>query len=431
MSPEIIGAISIVALLILIYARMYIGFAMMIVGFAGLIAIMGWNHALIILGTVPFRGVADYTFAAMPLFMMLGVVVSELGFASDLFYSGYKWIGQVRGGLAMATSVACAILGVVTDSMVAVITLGKSAIPEMRKYHYDESLSTASVVAGASLASLIPPSIAFIIYAILTGESIGKLYIAAIIPGILLTIVIIALIAVMVRINPRLATAGPKTSFKEKLISLKFTWSVGVIFVLILGGIYAGIFTPTEAGAIGTFGAVIIGLASRRLTRKNLVKSILETAQMTAMVVFIVGGAFVFLKMMTVSKLPFTLADFVVGLQVSKYLVMLVIILIYILLGMVSDIMGAILITVPILFPVIQSLGFDPIWFGVIMVILLELGFITPPIGMNVYILAGITNTPLGIIFRGVWPFVITIIIFVIIMVIFPEIVLFLPSTMK
>ncbi len=430
MSPEIIGVIGILALLVMIYLRMWIGFAMMIVGFFGLIAIMGFQSALNILATVPLRGVADYTFAAMPLFTMLGVVVSELGFATDLFNAGYKWIGHLRGGLAMASAVACAILGVVTDSMVAVITLGKSAVPEMRRFHYDESLATASVVAGASLASLIPPSIAFIIYAILTGESVGKLYVAAIIPGIVMTGIILGLIALMVKVKPQLATKGPKTTFKEKLTSLKLTWAIALIFVLILGGIYAGIFTPTEAGAIGAFGAVVIGLISKRLTRKNLIKSILETAQMTAMIVFIVGGAFVFLKMMTVSKLPFTLADFVVGLQVSPYLTIAIIILIYIILGMVSDIMGAILITVPILFPVIQSLGFDPIWFGVLIVILLELGFITPPIGMNVYILSGITKTPLDVIFRGVWPFVAAILIFVIIMVIFPQIVLFLPGTM-
>lgn len=430
MSPEIIGIVCLFVLLVFIYARMWIGFAMMLVGFCGLVAILGWKGSLSILGTVPYRGVADYTFAAMPLFIMMGVIVHELGFASDLFRTGYTCIGQFRGGLAMATAFACAILGVITDSMVAVITLGKSAIPEMRKYEYDESLAAASVVAGGSLASLMPPSIAFIIFAILTGESVGRLYIAAVVPAVVMTLMLIGLIIILVKINPQLAKAGPRTTIKEKVLSLKFTWSIGSLFVLILGGIYAGIFTPTEAGAIGTFGAIVIGIISRRLNRNNLVKSILETAKMTAMIVFITAGAFVFLRLMTVSQLPFTLADFVANLQISKYVTIAFIVLVYIILGMISDVMGAILITVPILFPVIQKLGFDPIWFGVMIVIVLELGFITPPIGMNVFILSGISNISISTIFRGVWPFIVTILVFVFLLIVFPQIALFLPNLM-
>lgn len=430
MSPELIGILSLLLLLVLMYARMWIGFVMLFIGFWGIVAIAGWRVGFEVMATVPYRTIADYTFAAMPLFLMMGVVVTNTGFASDLFQSAYKWIGQLRGGLAMATCLACAILGVVTDSMVAVITLGKVAVPEMRKYKYSDSLATASVAAGASLASLIPPSVAFILYGMLTGASIGKLYIGAIIPGILLTALMLLLIAIQARFNPQVAPAGPKTRFKEKIVSLKYTWGVGALFLLILGGIYAGVFTPTEAGAIGAFGSIILGIVGKRLNRQNLIASILETAQMTAMIVVLIVGAFLFLKLMALSKLPFVLGDFVVGLNLSKYAILAIIVLVYVLLGMFTDIMASMLITMPIIFPVIEALGFDPIWYGVVIVIVIEMGFITPPFGMSVFLLSGITNTPINTIFKGIWLFVLTILVFIVLLTIFPQIVMFLPGTM-
>ncbi len=406
------------------------GLALLFVGFWGYVLIRGWDISLAMLAVVPFRSISNYTFAAMPLFLMMGIFVTNTGFASDLFKAAHQWIGQLRGGLAMATSIASAVLGVITDSMVAVITLGKAAVPEMRKYKYDDSLANASVAGGASLASLVPPSIGFIMYGMLTGESVGQLYIAAVIPSIFLTVAMLFLIGFMARINPKLAPPGPKTSFKEKIVSIKFTWGVAALFILIIVGIYAGVFTPTEAGAVGAFGALVIGLIGRRFTKKSLIDSILETAQMTAMIVVLVAGAFVFSNMMTVSKIPFMLADFVAGLEVSRYVVMAVIMLIYIIMGMFSDIMPCIIVTIPILFPVIETLGFDPIWFGVVMCLLAEMGMITPPIGMNVFILSGITGTPINVIFRGVWPFVLLLLFSVIVLTIFPQIALWLPSTM-
>lgn len=409
---------------------MWVGLALLFVGFWGYVAIRGWDISLAMLAIVPYRTISDYVFAAMPLFLMMGIFVTNTGFAADLFYTGYKWLGQLRGGLAMATAIASAILGVVTDSMVAVITLGKAAVPEMRKYKYDDSLANASVVGGASLASLVPPSIGFIMYGMLTGESVGKLYIAAVIPAIFISVLMMFLIGAIARFKPSLAPAGPKTSFKEKMVSVKFTWGVGALLILIVAGIYAGVFTPTEAGAVGAFGSIVIGLCGRRLNKRNLIDSILETAQMTAMIVVLVSGAFVFANMMMVSKLPFALADFVAGLEVSRYAVMAVIMLIYIIMGMFSDIMPCIIITIPIIFPVIKTLGFDPIWFGVIMCILAEMGMITPPIGMNVFILSGVSGTPINVIFRGAWPFVVLLLICMIILTIFPQIVLWLPGTM-
>jgi tripartite ATP-independent transporter DctM subunit len=430
MSPAIIGLIGIIALLVLMYARMWVGFVMLFVGFWGFVAILGWGPGLGVLATVPYRNVANYTFAAVPLFLLMGEVLFNTGIAADLFYSAYKWIGQLRGGLAMACAIASALLGVVTDSLVAAITLGKVAAPEMKKYNYDDSLAAASIVAGASLASLIPPSIGFILYGMLTNVSVGELYIGAIIPGIVLTVLILLLITILVRINPSLAPAGPKTSFKEKIVSLKYTWTMGLLILLIVGGIYAGVFTPTEAGAVGAFGAIVIALLARRLTTQNLLNSILETAKMTSMMVLLVAGAFVFQTMMTVSKLPFMLSDLVTGLALSRYFIIAIIMLVYIILGMFCDIISCIIITVPILFPVIVAMGFDPIWFGVIMAILAEMGLITPPVGMNVFMFYGVTGIPIGTIFRGEWPFVGAMLIFIVILTIFPQIVTFLPDTM-
>ena len=403
---------------------------MLFVGFAGLVAILGWGRAFSIVALTPYSAISDYTVAAIPLFILMGMVIYTAGFAKDLFHSAYKWIGQWRGGLAMASSVACAILGVVTDSPVAVVTMGKVAVPEMRKYNYDDSLATASIVAGASLASLVPPSVGFIVYGMLTGESIGKLYMAAVVPGIVLTVLIMLLIGLWVRINPRLAPVGPKTSFKEKIVSLKYTWGVGLVLVLILVGIYAGVFTPTEAGAIGAFGAIVISLIARRLNGQNLLNAVLETAQMAAMIVLLIIGAFTFIKLMAVSQLPSMLADFVIGLHLSKYLVLALTILIYVILGMFCDIMVAILLTVPVLVPVIVAMGFDPVWYGVLLVVVIEMGLISPPIGMNVFMLSGITGTPIGTIFRGVWPFVAIELVFVVILTTFPQIALWLPGTM-
>jgi tripartite ATP-independent transporter DctM subunit len=430
-NPEIIGVICIITLLIFLYCRIWVGIAMLFIGFWGVVAILGWQPALAVLGTIPYRQVSNYTLAALPLFLMMGVVLQHTGLGGDLFYSAHKWLGQLRGGIAMATSVAAAILGVITDSMVAAITLGKIALPEMRKLKYAESLSAGSIVAGASLASLVPPSIGFILFSVLTGESVGQLFIGAVLPGVLLTVIILLIIGLIVKINPSLAPPAPKTSFKEKMISLKYTWASLILILLIVGGIYFGIFTPTESGAVGAAGSIVIGFAFRRLSRTNLLASILETAQMTAMIILMTAGAFVFSTMITVSKLSFALAQFVVGLDLSRYVVMIIIIIIYMIMGMVTDILACILLTVPILFPVIKALGFDPIWFGVVTVIIIEMGFITPPLGMNVFLFSAVTKVPIGTIFRGVIPFVVGLLLCIIITMFFPEIVTFLPGTMK
>ncbi|OGO14402.1 MAG: hypothetical protein A2Z02_06860 [Chloroflexi bacterium RBG_16_48_7] len=431
MSNEVIGIIGLVVMLTLLFLRMWIGLAMALIGFLGCAYLVGIDKALNVLGTVPFDYIGIYSFAAVPTFLLIGSIIYNTGLATDLFKSVYTWMGELRGGLAIASTLAAALLGVVTDSLVAVTTLGKAAVPEMRKYRYHDTLSTSSIIAGASLASLIPPSVGFILYGILTEQSVGKLFIAAIIPGILLTVLIVGVIFTWARVKPDMAPAGPRTSFGEKISSLKYTWAVVLLIILIIAGIYAGIFTPTEAGGFGAFLAIIIAVVSRRLTIKILLDSLMETAQVTAMIVILMMGAFIFMKFLALSQITFAIGDAINNLQVSKYLIFAIIVLIYILLGMFTEIVSSIILTMPIFYPVIIALGFDPTWFGVIIVIVIEIGFMSPPIGMNVFVLSGITGIPVGTIFRGVWQFVAIILVCIAIMTIFPEIITFLPNTMN
>jgi tripartite ATP-independent transporter DctM subunit len=308
--------------------------------------------------------------------------------------------------------------------------MGKAALPEMRKYKYDEKLASGCVVAGGTIGILIPPSMAFIIYGILTKTSIGSLFMAGIIPGLIQAFLYITLIYTRCRINPGIGPAGPKTSVVEKVKSLRNTWAMVLLFLLVIGGIYLGIFTPTEAGAIGSFGAIVISFVSRRLTKRVFLGAILETAQMTAMVIVLIVGAFIFTKLMALSQLPFAMGDIIAGLSLSPYLILFVIILVYIILGMFLDVMSCILITVPILFPVVTTLGFDPIWYGVIMVKVIQMGVVTPPIGMDVFVLSGTSGVPIGTIFRGVIPFVLVDIVMIIILVAFPVLSTWIPNSM-
>lgn len=431
MSSEVIGGICIAVLLVLMYFRMWVGFAMLFVGFWGIVAILGWDIGLAVLGTVAYRNVATYPLTAMPLFIMMGVIVANTGVGADLFYAAHKLIGQLRGGLAMATVIACGGLAAMTGTgMAATATMGKAALPEMRKFNYDERLAAGSIAAGSTMGILIPPSIGFILYGILTQTSIGKLFMAGIIPGILEAVFYIVTIYIFCRFNPKMGPPGPKTSLIEKVVSLKHIWTMVLLFVLVIGGIYAGIFTPTEAGAVGAFGAIVITLFAGRLKGRSLLNSVLETAQITAMFILIIAGAFVFNNLMVISKLAFSLGNFIAGLDLPPYAILVTIIFIYIILGMFLDVMSCILVTVPVFFPIVLAMGFDPIWYGVIMVRVMEIGVITPPVGMEVFMLSGITGVPAGTIFRGVVPFVIADVLHVALLVAFPVISLYIPSQM-
>lgn len=431
MNPETVGIIGIGLLVVLLFFRLWIGAAMAIVGFLGFAYLGGLNHGFGILGSVPYTAVAFYPVTAVPLFILMGVIISNTGVSGDLYDTAYKWLGGLRGGLAIATVVACAGFAAITGSSVAgAVTMGKVALPEMKRYGYDDSLATGCIASGGTLGILIPPSLGFILYGILTEQSVGMLFMAGVLPGILLTLLFVVVIIIITIMRPSAGPKGPKTSFKDKMFSIKNTWAMVLLFLIVLGGIYMGIFTPTEAGAVGAFGAVVITSVSRKLTVKTFYSSVFEAVQTTAMVMLLMIGAFIFMRFLAISKLPFLLGDLVAGLALSKYLIFTAIIILYIVLGMFLDIFSAIMLTIPILYPLVMAMGFDPIWFGVILVIVMEMGLVTPPVGLNVFSLGGVTDVPLGTIFRGVVPFVLAMIICIVILTLFPIIALFLPNMM-
>jgi tripartite ATP-independent transporter DctM subunit len=431
MSAEVIGIIGLVILIVLLFARMWIGAAMATVGFFGYAAILGFKPAFGVIAQIPFTTVADYPLITVPLFTFMGLLIFNAGIGEDLYYAAYKCVGQLRGGLAMATVIACTFFASITGvSGPAIITMGKVAVPEMRRYNYADTLATGSIACAGTLAFLIPPSVAFIIYGILTENPIGKLFIAGFLPGLLLSALFIMTIVIITTLNPKAGPAGPKTTFKEKIISLKGAWPTVLLFLLVLGGIYGGVFTPTEAGALGAFGAIVITTASRRLTWQKFRDSLLDSGQTTAMIFLLIIGAFILMKFLAVTKLPFLLADTIAGLPVPTMVIFAAIVLLYLILGMFLDIVSAVILTIPVIYPLVLTLGFDPIWFGVVVVIVIEMGLVTPPVGMDVFILAGAIDTPLFTIFRGVVPFVIAMIIGIILIASFPQIALFLPNTM-
>ena len=431
LSPELVGVIGVVVLLLLMIAQMWIGFAMGIIGFLGFAYIRGFKSAFSLLAIEPYTVLSDYSLSVIPMFILMGVIASNTEITKDLFRSAHAWIGQLPGGLAMATTVACALFAAICGSSLAgTVTMGKVAVPEMKKYNYANSLVGGCVAAGGTLGILIPPSIGFILYAILTEQSVGKLFMAGIAPGILLTLLFIILITLLVLINPNLAPPSPRSTFRTKIKTLKHTWAMITIFIIVMGGIYAGIFTPTEAGAIGVFGTVIITFFGKRLSGKILITSIVDTVLTSGMIAGIVIGAFIFMRFMTVSQLPFALANFLSSIHLSNYGIFVIILILYVILGMFTDIISSIVITIPVIYPVITSLGFDPIWFGVIVVLVMEMGMITPPIGINVFVLSGLTRIPVSSVFRGVWPFVLAEIVCITLLTIWPQIVMFIPNRM-
>lgn len=431
MSPEVIGLIALIALLALIYSGMRVGYVMMFIGFFGLWVISGFDGAIAVVSLIPFRTIASYTFAAVGGFMLAGIIISDAGFGKDMFDSAYRWLGNTRGGLSMATSTASAVLGFITYSTVANITMGKIAIPEMKKYGYEDGMSAASVCGGASLASIVPPSTGFILYSMLTSVSLGKLYMGAMIPALVLYILVLVGIFIKVTLRPAEApSSGQKFTFKDKVKSLKLIWPIILVIALSLVGIYTGTITPTEASAVSAMACIILALVTRRMTFKALVAVIKNQAQMLGMVATLLTGAFVFQRLITLSRLPMALSRFIMGLNASPYVVMFIIIIVYVLFGMFSDINAAILITIPIIYPIVESMGFDLVWFGVVVVSLIELGAISPPLGMNVFTLSGISGIPAPKIFKAAVPYMICIVLLIVTLVAFPQIATWLPSTM-
>jgi C4-dicarboxylate transporter DctM subunit len=373
---------------------------------------------------------SSYSLTVIPLFVFMGQLAFHSGISKRLYDSVYVFMGHYRGGLAIATIGACAGFSAISGSTNATAaTMATVTLPEMRRYKYDMGLATGTVAAGGSLGILIPPSVIFIVYGILTEQSIGKLFAAGIFPGILLAILFMLTIYIRVKINPNLAPPGDKTTLKEKAKSFTGVLEALIIFSLVMGGLFFGIFTPTEAAAVGAFLTLMLALLRRQLTWKGFVKSLMDATKISCMVMIIVTGAVVFGHFMAITRIPFNLADWVSSLPLPSYATMGVIILIYLLGGCFMDALAMIMLTIPIFYPVAMTLGFDPIWFGVAIVLVTEMGVITPPVGVNVYVVHGIApDISLEVIFKGVAPFVLALLACITILLAFPQIVLFLPG---
>jgi tripartite ATP-independent transporter DctM subunit len=418
--------------MVLLFMRMPIAVAMGVVGVLGLGVVVGFEAGLSILKTAPFAAIARYGFSVVPLFILMGSFCFHAGVSRDLYYTVNKWIGHFRGGLAMATVGACAGFAAVSGSSLATVaTMGTVALPEMKKYKYSPELATGAIAAGGTLGILIPPSVVLVIYGILTEQSIAALFLAGFIPGILEALFYIITISIVCRFNPKAGPAGPKTTFKEKIVSLKDTWPIFTIFVIVIGGIYTGIFSPTEAAGIGAFSALLIALLKRKLARKNFISSLEDTMKSTAMIFTILIGAMVLGYFLSATRLPFELAKVVSGLDLNRFIILGLILAVYVILGCIMIPMAMVILTIPIVFPLITAQGFDPIWFGIITVRIFEIAQITPPVGMNVFVMKGVApDIPMGTIYKGIIPFFIADICHLILLIVFPQIALFLPNLM-
>lgn len=431
MGPSEIGFLGIFCLLVLLLSRMHIGIAMGLVGFVGFGFVAGWDAALGVLRTVPYTTFASDAMSVIPLFILMGAFAFEAGMSEDLYRAVHKVFGSLRGGLAMATVAASACFAAISGSSLATAaTLGRVAMPEMRKYNYNDALATGAIAAGGCIGILIPPSVILLIYGIITEQSIGKLFMAGIIPGILQAVFYIVTIWLLTKRNPALGPPGPGTDRKEKIRSLLRTWDVMALFFLVIGGLYMGLFTPTEAAGIGAFGAFCFAILRGKMKWVNFKKSLIATVSTTGMLFIIVLGAMILGYFFSVTRLPVEFANMVSALPVNRYVILLFIVIIYLILGCLMDSMAIVLLTVPVFFPLVLELNFDPIWFGIIVVRVTEMGLITPPVGLNVYVIHGITKVPMPTIFRGVIPFLITDVIGLILLICIPQLSLFLPGLM-
>jgi C4-dicarboxylate transporter DctM subunit len=432
MDSVTVGYIGVAALIVLLFSGIHIGVVMGFIGFGGLIYLLGWSPALSILQTGLFSAFADYDFTVIPLFILMGEFCFHGNISGDLYTTAHKFLGGLRGGLAMATIGACAAFAAVCGSGIATAaTMTTVAMPEMRKYKYNDGLATGTLAAGGTIGILIPPSVIMVIYGMLTQQSIGTLFLAGFIPGILQAVMFIAVIAFLCWRNPALGPPGPHFPLREKIVSLKNTWIVVTLFLLVIGGIYFGIFSPTAGAGIGATGAFLFALARRRLGWPQFKDSLVETVKTSAMIFFIILGAMILNKFLAVTQLPVHLAGFVAGLSISPYLIWIVIVIFYIFLGCIMDEICMLLLTVPILYPIVIGLGFDPIWFGIMVVIICEMGMIVPPVGMNVFVIKGmVPDVPTYTIYRGILPFLYMDIIEVAILTAFPIIVLWLPRVL-
>lgn len=433
MSPILAGVLGSALLMVLLLLGMPIAFMMMTVGFLGIWHLSSLDAALPIVAKTLYGVAAHYPYTIIPLFILMGGFASTAGITRELYETFDKWFRRLPGGLGVATIAACAGFAAVSGSSVAAAAaMGNVALPEMRRFGYAPRLAAGVVAAGGTLSFLIPPSLGFVVYGMLTEQSIGKLLISGVFPGIILAGVYGLLVVGWALLRPQMAPVSPeRVSLVEKVLALKGIWETFLVFLLVMGGIYLGFINPTEAGAIGAFALLVIVLLKRRLTGRAAVAALLESARISIMVLFLVAGATVFSYFLALSTIPAAVSGWIAGLQISRYLVLAIIVLIYFFLGCFLDAVSMMVLTLPVIFPVILALQFHPIWFGVVAILMMEAGLITPPVGLNVYTLAGVAkDVPMAEIFRGSVPFLAAIVVTAVILTMFPGIVLYLPSLM-
>ena len=430
MSNQWIGACGVLALFVLLFLRVPVWAALMLVGVIGNTIVGGWTSAFAILGTTGFDTGSAYTLSVIPLFILMGDVASSTRLSADLFNAARVLLSGIRGGLSIAAIGAAACFGAVCGSSVATAaTMTKIALPEMRKAGYDDGLATGSIAAGGSLGILIPPSIILVIYAAIAEQSVPKLFAAALIPGLVLTAIYIVVALVVAHLKPEYAPTVANVTWKERLDALRQPWQFLLLFIVTIGGIYAGVFSPTEAAAIGAFGAILLGLLGRRLTLSQMIKAIEGTVITSALLFVIIIGATLFAYFIVQTQLPVLLSSFAQSMQLNALTVMMIIVIAYVIIGCFLEGIGMVLITVPVFLPLVVKFGYDPIWFSIIVVIVVELGLIHPPVGMNLFVIqAQAPDVKLTAIYRGIIPFLIAPFLLIALLLIFPELALWLPK---
>lgn len=432
MSVQMIGAVGMLALLVLIFLRVPVAICLGIVGFLGYVALEGWAKATTVIGAAPFDIASGYALSVVPLFVLMGELASASGMSSRLFAGTKSMFGSLRGSLAYATIGANAGFGAVCGSSVAsAATMTRICVPEMRRNNYDDRLSTGSVAAGGTLGILIPPSLIFVIYAVIAQQSVPRLFAAGLLPGLVLTALYIAAAAVMVKIFPSWAPHGTKESWPQRVRNLLGMWEFVLLFGVSVGGIYAGLFSPTEAAAVGAFMALVIGVMGRKIDLNALTKCFSETVKTSCMLFMIIVCAMIFSYFVVQAQLPEALIGWIKTMGMSPLWLMVTLIITYIVLGCFLEGIGLVLITVPVFLPVVVASGYDPVWFGVLVVVVVEMGLIHPPVGMNLFVIqAQVPDIPILSIYKGTLPFLVSPLVLILLLLAFPDIALYLPRVL-
>jgi tripartite ATP-independent transporter DctM subunit len=432
MTDTEIGIAGIVALFVLFVLRMPVGLSMLTVGVFGNVAIRGWSHALPSLSSETFAIASFYQLVVIPMFVLMGNIAGASGMGRDLYNAAYAWVGHIRGGLASATIIACAFFASLCGSAAAsAVTMGRVALPEMKRFKYDDALATGTVASGGTMGFIFPPSAGLVIYGLLTEQAIGRLFLAGVIPGIILTVLFLITIQIVTLRRKEAGKPGPRASSKERIATLKQSSTILAVIFVTIGGMYIGLFTPIEASGFGACFTLLVALARRKLSFPVLRAIILQTMRTSATIFLILMGAYVFIPFMTLSQLPEIVVKFLLSFDLGTTGTLIVIIVTYLLLGTFMEDISMLILTLPVVMPVLKALGVDMIWFGVVAVLIIQMGILSPPVGLNVFIVKGIVpDVPMYTIFRGIWPFWYAMGLLIILLLAFPQIALFLPNTM-